>query len=211
MNYLNDEPSNKSRKIRLINDIKKDIVCKICDINSVTGQELARLVRYLTKTPLWNKGITGTNKVIMQPDLKVGIDKVLKDNEDINANSRSNILIPYGFSEELLKEKKILIFIQSPRGVFKNSIGKYQFVLRVAYMDELNVLEPYGDERSLEITSRLCDMFDDTYTNIEKEIDGENRRMSYKYTVDETIDFKLSKQGYSMRDIVISIEGVVLR
>lgn len=211
MNYLNEKLSNKSRKMRLMSDIKKDIISKICNLHSVEGQELARLVRYLTKTPLWNKGITETNEIVLQPDLLVGIDKVLKENEDVSANSRGNILIPYAFSEELLKEEKILIFIQSPKGVFKNHIGKYQFVLRVAYMDSLNVLEPYGDERALEIASRLCDMFDETYTSIEKEIDGEIKTTSYKYTIDETIDFKLSKQGYSMRDIVLSIESVVLR
>lgn len=211
MNYLNNQSSNKSRKIRLISDIKKDIINKICNLDSIEGQELARLVRYLTKTPLWNKGLTETDKIVLQPDLKISIDKILKEDEDVNANSRGNILIPYAFSEELLKEEKILIFIQSPRGIFKNHLGQYQFVLRIAYMDSLNALEPYGDERSLEIASRICDMFDETYTDIEKEIDNEVKKINYKYTVEETIDFKLSKQGYSMRDIVLSIEGVVLR
>lgn len=211
MNYLNNNIKNKSRKIRLINNIKKDIICKLEDIKDPNVQELTRLCRYLTKTPLWNKGITETGEIIKQPDLKFPLSKELMSDEDINANSRNSILIPYAFSDDLLKEESILIFIQSPRGIFKNHIGKYQYVLRIAYTTESNILEPYGDERSLEIASRLCDIFDETYTNIEKDINGEIKKIQYKYEIDETSDYKLSKQGYAMRDIVISVEGVVLR
>lgn len=211
MNYLNNKIGNKSKKIRLINDIKKDIICKLENIKDPHVQELTRLCRYLTKTPLWNKGKTETGEFIKQPDLELPLSKELKNNEDINANSRNKILIPYAFSEDLLKEESILIFIQCPRGIFKNHIGKYQYAIRIAYMMESNILEPYGDERVLEIASRICDMFDGTYTNIEKEVDGEIKRIQYKYEIDETSDYKLSKQGYSMRDIVVSVEGVVLR
>ncbi|MEG2289633.1 MAG: hypothetical protein RSC24_06660 [Clostridium sp.] len=211
MNYLENKPTNKSKKIRLINDIKKDIKNKICNIEDEIGQELARLVRYLTKTPLWNKGVTENGIIIKQTALEFRIDKALSDKEDINANSRNKILIPYAYSEELLKEESVLIFIQSPKGIFNNHIGKYQFVIRIAYTTESNILEPYGDERSLEIASRICDLFDGTYTEIERESDNGVKVTRYKYTVDETVDFKLSQQGYSMRDVVISVEGVVLR
>lgn len=211
MNYLGDKIKNKSRKMRLISDIKKDIILKLQNLDDERVQELTRLCRYLTKTPLWDKGKTDNGELINQPDLTIDLSKKLKAHEDVNVNSRGVILIPYAFSEELLKEESILIFIHCPRGTFRSHMGKYQYAIRIAYMMESNILEPYGDERVLEIASRICDIFDDEYTSIEKEINGDVKKIRYKYEIEDTSDYKLSKQGYSIRDIVLSVDGVVVR
>ncbi|MGL4450751.1 MAG: hypothetical protein ACRCX8_18970 [Sarcina sp.] len=148
--------SNGSNALKKITPIK-NILVEILDNN----QNIKRYARYLTsKTPLDDEGISYNNNILEQPNLCETLTKPLRDNKDTEATSRGEILIPYMFDKDLLKEEKLLIFVHSPRSYAdsRNCTVEHEFLITVAVNIDYNNIEPFGEERSIAV---LCELLDE--------------------------------------------------
>lgn len=157
-----------SNKATMSMYIKKYLVDRI---NS--DQDIVRYCRYLTKTPLLEMGINYKDEVIEQPDLTCGLLEPLSESrnkegeyeEYKGVETRGKILIPYAFDNSLMVKEQLFIFISNSYAAFSNvyNTGEYTFDIVITYSPTYNVLDPYGEERSLMIIDRMCKMFDDMY------------------------------------------------
>lgn len=165
MSYFTKEYNNNlslSNKIKIMESGKKYI------INTINNnQNIIRLCRYLTKTPLLKIGVDYNNKKIKQPDLNCGLTEILNDGEYPNAKIRGQVLVPYAFSDDLQPDEQVNIFVNANNANFNDmySSSKYQFDIVVTYTSTYNVLEPYGDERALKIAEEICGEFDEKYND----------------------------------------------
>lgn len=155
---IENKHSNVLRKVIPLKNVIVDIVDK--------NQNVRRACRYSTsKTPFYNKGITYDGNKINQPDLEFGLKEALLEGQDVNATSRDRVIIPYQFDKELLKEDKILIFIESPISRIKtmNKTVTHEFWITIALKTDYNKLEPYGNERAMQILCYILDDIDGNY------------------------------------------------
>lgn len=137
----------KSMRFKNVVKIKNEIL-SILDNN----QELKRLCTYLSPTPLASRGLLKGNSV-KQPDITKSL---IKDN-----------LIPYGFNDKLLDSEMVLIFcgIYDIKFERNNVMDTNIFMISIMLPSNYNDLQPYGDERIIEIASRIADELDNKSLN----------------------------------------------
>ncbi|MDC4245515.1 hypothetical protein [Clostridium perfringens] len=171
MNYYTEQYNKNiplSNKATMSMYIKKYLVDRI---NS--DQDIVRYCRYLTKTPLLEMGINYKDEVIEQPNLDCGLIETLSENRDENGEykeykgveTRGRILIPYAFDNSLMVKEQLFIFVSNSYAAFSGvyNTGEYTFDIVITYSPTYNILDPYGEERSLMIVDRICKMFDSMY------------------------------------------------
>ena len=202
MNMKNTQ-SNVLRKVTPI----KNIIVDIIDNN----QNIKRACRYITsKTPFFTKGITYDDKKVNQPDIEGSLKEDLADSKDVYATCREKILIPYAFDKELLKEDKMLIFVESPRSRIKsgNNMVEHEFWVTVAVDTKYNKLEPYGSERAMEVLCYLLDDIENKYLEDEYRED----LGVLKFEVDgDRLTQKISDKGFIATSIPIVVKTSGMR
>lgn len=207
MSYYTQEYNNSipfSNKIKIIESGKNYIVRTINQ-----NQNIVRLCRYLTKTPLAKRGVDYKGKIIQQPDLECGLLEKIKDNDYKEVQSRDRILIPYAFVDSLQPEEQIKIFVDNYNARFgdKYLTGKYLFDVIIAYTATYNILEPYGEERALKIIDEICKDIDEKYNDEESQQEiGE-----LKFTVSDIQTIKIGTGGNIGKIIRISAKPITDR
>ena len=210
MEFLNRELDNhllqtKSQKLSRVSILKNHITKQIDD-----NQNIKRLCRYLTKTPLLSRGLTYDDKRVNQPDL---VDSLLYPVEtDTHAHTLGACLIPYAFSEMILSEQQITIYVHCPKTSFNNSrglgfgqdrvVGSHLFAIEIIFPQTYDRIDPYGEERHLLIASEILDMFDGT--SISEELRPVVGDVKFQIAGDIST-LRLSKAGYLITSIPIQV------
>lgn len=204
--YLN----TNSQKLYRVSPVKNYIIDKIDN-----NQRIKRLSRYLTMTPLLNKGMSYNGSMLQQPDLMDSLkEKVVTD---MLASVKEPILATYPFSEEILSEKKLKIYVYSPRTSVSNPyrgrnhdlVCEHLFVVEIVYPIEYDRIEPpYGQERANLIACEILNAFDGVAVDDElKELIGE---CEFEIFGDIT-NLRLSKAGYMITTIPITVSFIGIR
>lgn len=207
---LNNQHLNtKSQKLYRVSPLKNYIVEQI-DKN----QNIKRLCRYLTTTPLLNRGMTYDQRRVNQPDLN---DSLLTPvTTDTEATVADAVLIPYTFSPEAIQEQRVSIYVYSPCSTFAESYGfghrdeagRHEFMVDIVYPMVYDRIEPYGQERNLLIACEVMNLFDGMY------VDEETRKIvgdcQFKIVGDVT-SLRLSKTGYMITTIPLVVTTMTSR
>ena len=193
--------NTKSQKVRRISPLKNYIVGQIDN-----NQNIKRLCRYLTQTPLMSQGLTYDNKRLKQPDLK---DSLLESVvEDVQASVSKAVLIPYSFTEEILEEQQVTIYVHCPKSYLNRVTGSHLFLVEIVFPRIYDMIEPYGEERNLLIASEIFDMFDEQRVSDDlKKLVGE---VEFKINRDMTT-LRLGKAGYLITTIQIEADVMTPR
>lgn len=195
----------KSQKLSRVSILKNYITQRIDD-----NQNIKRLCRYLTKTPLHSRGLTYDNRKVNQPDL---VDSLLYEVEtDTQAQSQGASLVPYTFSEAILSEQQISIYVHCPKTSFNTSrttgfgqdrlLGSHLFAIEIVFPQTYDRIDPYGEERHLLIASEILDMFDGT--SISEELRKVVGDVNF-HIVGDITTLRLSKAGYLITTIPIQV------
>lgn len=189
--------NTKSQKLRRISLLKNHIVAQIDN-----NQNIKRLSRYLSQTPLLSQGMSYDGKKIKQPDLVDSLVESVK--QDAQASVTKPILIPYSFSEEILEEQQVSIYVHCPRTSFHTQVtGTHLFLVEIVFPRIYDAIEPYGEERNLLIASEILDMFDNQKATKElRDLVGE---VEFKINRDVTT-LRLGKEGYLITTVQIDVD-----
>lgn len=198
MSYYTEQYNKElsiSNKAQMVHYIKQYIIRKIND-----NQNIVKLCRYLTKSPLFEEGETYNGQLIKQEDLECGLLKKLSEEKrnDIYieypyVQSRDKILIPYAFNNKLMTKDQLYIFVGNSFAHFSDyyETGEYIFEVVITYDSEYNMLEPLGEERVIKILEEICKDFDDIYVdNLGSKVLGD-----LKFNIKNFEEIKISKQG----------------
>ncbi|MEG1309393.1 MAG: hypothetical protein RSA91_01060 [Bacilli bacterium] len=215
MSYFTEQHNKNmpiSNKAKMIQGIKDYIIQKINN-----NQDIVRLCRYLTKTPLLEIGETYNGELIEQDDINVGLLIPLLDKRDENGvyselpsiQSRDRILIPYAFDDSLMTQQQLYIFVSNPRTKFSDYYitGEYIFEVIITYSTDYNILEPYGDERVLKILEKFCEDFDDKY-NDDK---SQEKIGEIKFSIKGFEEVKISTKGTMGRIVRLEAKPITDR
>lgn len=210
--FNNKYMSKQSQKLRRVVPIKKYIIEKIDD-----NQNIKRLCRYMTTTPLLNKGKTYDGKMIEQPDL---VESLKSDSAESGvATIGKQVIYPYPFTEDVIERDRVTIYVYSPRTTinpsavsggrnFNDYTGKHLFHIQVVFPLEYEEIEPYAEERSMSIACEIADMIDDLY------IEGDAREIvgdiQFKI-MGEITSQRLSTSGYAIMTIPVWTEMFTMR
>ena len=213
MDVNNYYMGTKSQKLYRVSPLKRYIVDKIDN-----NQNIKRLCRYMTKTPTYNKGMTYSNQLIKQPDLKDSLLYPVKTDKE--ATIQDYVLFPYAFTEDVLADKRLTIYVHSPRSLFNINaannrpnygldelLGKHLFLVEVVYPTEYNEISPYGQERANLIACEILNMLDGL--KVDDELQAIVGECVFKVE-GEITDLRLSKAGYMILTIPIwtTVTGV---
>lgn len=206
----------RSSKVRRIVPIKNFIIHKI-DSN----QNIKRLCRYYTKTPLLNRGVGYDGSVVKQPDLKDSLLKPVSNDSNVSPTAQKQILTPSTFSGDVLAERQVTIYVHNPKSVYNPNMvsgrisygvdplgGRHLFMVDIVYPDELNELDSINQERATEIAGEIVDMLDGVYVH-----DGyEEFTGECKLNVEGEITVgRLSTSGYMIMSIPIWVSTMTGR
>lgn len=190
---INDKNKNTiSNKIRKKSGIEAYITQKIDGI-----QEVKRLSRYLTKTPLSSKGKNLLNEVVEQPDL---IQTLTKDNSE-----GIKCLYTMSFKDGLINDKvQPLIFVHSYTGKFGYSaVGDIQVMVDILVPSDYDELKYIEEKRMTEIACYIADELDDTFIDDEYWVE---KLGNLKIHLDSYDEYRLAKTNnisvFSMKFIV---------
>ena len=195
--------NTKSQKLYRVSPLKNYLVQQI-DQN----QTIRRLTRYLSTTPLMNRGLTYDGKRLNQPDLQ---DSLLKSvTTDTQASITKEVLIPYPFNEETIYEHQISLYVYSPRTSFpaprlhslNEDLGRHHFYIDIVYPIVYDAVEPFGQERSLLIACELLNLFDKAY--VDESLEPVVGRCQFIVNGDIT-SLRLSKTGYMVTTIPLMV------
>lgn len=201
----------KSAKLRRIVPIKKFLIEKIDN-----NQEIKRLSRYYSRTPLLNRGIGYDGGKIVQPDLVDSLTQQVVVDTNVSETAKNKILFSHAFSGEVLDERQVSIYVYSYKSVYNPNIvngrtnygiddivGKHFFNVDIVYPLEFNELDSRYEERAMQIACKITDLFDGAY------ITGDHR----EYTGDcqiciagELTDLRLSTSGYMILTIPLYVQ-----
>lgn len=213
MSANNQYLGTKSQKLYRVSPLKNYLVEKIDN-----NQNIKRLCRYMTKTPTYNKGMAYNGVLINQPDLSDSLLYPVKTDEQ--ATVKEAVVIPYAFTEDVLAERRLTIYVHSPRSLFNINaasnrpnygtdelMGKHLFLVEIVYPTEYNAIEPYGQERANLIACEVLNMVDNL--TVEGELSQLVGECIFKVE-GEITDLRLSKAGYMILSIPIwtTITGV---
>lgn len=190
---INDKNKNTiSNKIRKKSGIEAYITQKIDGI-----QEVKRLSRYLTKTPLSSKGKNLLNEVVEQPDL---IQTLTKDSSE-----GIKCLYTMSFKDGLINDKvQPLIFVHSYTGKFGYSaVGDIQVMVDILVPSDYDELKYIEEKRMTEIACYIADELDDTFIDDEYWVE---KLGNLKIHLDSYDEYRLAKTNnisvFSMKFIV---------
>ena len=195
--------NTKSQKLYRVSPLKNYLVQQIDN-----SQTIRRLTRYLTTTPLMNRGLMYDGKRLTQPDLQ---DSLLKPvTTDTQASITKEVLIPYPFNEETIYEQQISLYVYSPRTSFpaprlhslNEELGRHHFYIDIVYPMVYDAIEPFGQERSLLIACEILNLFDQVYVN--EELEAVVGRCQFVVNGDIT-SLRLSKTGYMVTTIPLMV------
>lgn len=204
----------KSQKLSRIVPIKNLIIDKIDE-----NQNIKRLCRYMTTTPLLPKGKTYDGKIINQPDLteSLKVDVETKGEAFVSGT----VIYPYGFTEDVVDRDRLTIYVYCPRTILSTDsrkvyddrtvsyIGNHLFYIDVVFPLEYNNIEPYGEERAYSIAYEILDMFDDLYIEDDytRDIVGDIR-----FKVEgEILNKRLSVTNYAILSIPLYVPYTTVR
>lgn len=166
--FNNHYLGTKSSKVRRIVPIKNFIVHKI-DGN----QNIKRLCRYYTTTPLLNRGVGYDGKSIKQPDLTDTLLKPVVNDLNVSPTARNQIITASTFSGDVLAERQVSIYVHHPKSIYNpNKVsgrlsygvdplgGRHLFMIDIIYPEEMNRLDSLHQERGTEIACEIIDMLD---------------------------------------------------
>ena len=170
MNALNNRyMGTRSQKFWRIVPIKNYIIDALD-----SSQEIKRLCRYMTTTPLLPKGRTYDGKVVDQPDVEGSLKGDVEDKGSHFVNG--TIIYPHSFSEDVIDHDRLTIYVHSPRTTINNQsvsgrrvddvddyTARHLFYVEIVYPLEYNNIEPYGEERAFAIAQEMADIIDDLY------------------------------------------------
>lgn len=205
--------STKSQKFRRIVPIKRYMIDKIDN-----NQNIKRLCRYMTTTPLLNRGKTYNGKMIAQPDLIESL-KFDAENEKGEAIISKRVIYPHQFTEDVVDRDRVTIYVYSPRTTInlrevmvgrdhQDITGQHLFNISIVYPLEYEEIEPYAEERSMAIACEIADMLDDLF------IEGETREIvgDIQFKIKgEILTQRLATSGYAITTIPIWTEMFTMR
>ena len=207
---LNDYYLNtSSQKLYRVSPIKNYIIDKIDN-----NQKIKRLSRYLTTTPFLNKGMSYSGEMVHQPDLLDSLKE--KTVLDSLASVSEPVLTAYPFSEDILSEKKLKIYVYSPRteisspyrGRNHDLVCQHTFMVEIVYPMAYDRIEPNGQERANLIACEVLNEFDGVGVDETlKELVGE---CEFEILGDIT-NLRLSKAGYMITSIPITVSFIGIR
>lgn len=203
-----------SQKLYRIVYLKNYLVKKIDE-----NQTIKRLCRYMTTTPLLNKGYSYDHRLIQQPDL---VDSLLEPVvHDTQVSIKDPTLVPYAFSESVLNDRKLSIYVHCPYSSFspngstgRSSLngadvtGRHKFMIEIIYPIEYDRLEPFGEERANLIGCEILNLIDGQY------VDEETRKKvgECQFRVQgEITNLRLSTSGYMVLSIPVLTSVIGLR
>lgn len=201
----------RSQKMARVSILKNYIAQQIDE-----SQNIKRLCRYLTKTPLLSRGLTYDDRKVNQPDLEDSLlYPVVKDQQ---AQTHGACLIPYLFSETILSEQQVSIYVYSPKTTFNplrktgfgqdQLLGTHLFIVDIVFPQTYDRIDPYGEERHLQIASEILDLFDGTSVSEElRKVIGD---ITF-HVVGEITTLRLSKAGYLITTIPLQATVPSLR
>ena len=203
---MNQETSLYSQKLYRVSYLKNYLAKRLDE-----SQTIKRLCRYLTTTPLLNRGYQYDGKLIQQPDL---VDSLFHEVEtDAFASIKEDVLVPYAFAESVLNDRKLSIFVHCPYSTFNPNAasgrthsgndditGRHKFMIEVIYPIEYDRLEPFGEERALLLGCEILNLIDGHWVTGEiKEKVGE---CQFKVQ-GEVSNLRLSTSGYMILSIPV--------
>ena len=151
----------KSNKLRRVPYIEK-FICEQLDC-----QEIRRLCRYLTLDPLEDVALDYAGNLVEQPDLQDSLmGRVVRDK--VSGGCEDPIVTNYMFSDTILQNSHIMIFVYCSEIVFSDRAARYgtstmgyqTFNVDIVYPIELDKICD-GMKRSWAIATILMDKLDD--------------------------------------------------
>lgn len=216
MDLNNNHTGTRSSKLRRLIPLRNYIMRSIDN-----NQNIKRLCRYYTLTPLLSKGRGYDGKMYNQPDLVDPLTLPIKNDTHASVTAQGRILYGSSFGGDVLDQRQITIYVHSPRSSFNPNMvngrtnygtdrltGKHFFTIEIVYPTELNELGSCEQERANEIACEILDMLDERYVDAE----------TSKYTGDcqfhvegEYSDLRLSTSGYMVMTIPIWVSVFSIR
>lgn len=151
------DPNNKilnthSNKISKVTPVWKFIIDKIDSC-----QEIKRLCRYITTTPLSEKG-TFNGKIINQYDLKETLTKSVTE----YGQNYKKVIYDSLFDPNTQEEGNIVKLFISPFNCRNREDGKGTMYFKIDILcdEKINSLATYGEKRIYKIAEYICDLFD---------------------------------------------------
>lgn len=144
-NKLKGTTSNKLRKVIPV----RNIIIKKIDEN----QNIKRLSRYITKTPLAEKGLSYDGSILMQQDLKYTLTK---DSDVEGVKTLFNIM----FNPENIETGTIVHIFVSPYNINTGDYGTMYYDVSIVCDVEYDEILPNNDSRIWKIANEVCDMLD---------------------------------------------------
>jgi hypothetical protein len=132
----------ESTKFKYLDDNLKLIVSKLSD-----NQNFVRYVMYLTNDPLALNYKDESGKLISQPNI------------NINLIDTGNVVLD-DFSQEILKEEKVILFLHSSRGTFDIATSNDLFAIDITYPFTRGILKGFGRTRYNQIAYEFCRSID---------------------------------------------------
>lgn len=150
--------SNKLRQVPYIENY-------ICD--KLDCQEVRRLCRYLTLDPLADVALDYGGNVVQQPDLQDSLmNRVVRDT--VSGGSEEPVLSNYMFSEQIISDTRIMIFVYCSNIVFSERATRYGTSTMGYQTYNIDIVYPMetdricdGMKRSWAIATILMDKLDD--------------------------------------------------
>lgn len=132
----------KSMKLRNITKIRNKIIQMIDE-----NQEIKRLIKYLTSTPLESQGYDKVGTLVQQPNI---------EDSFINTN-----IYPISFTDDVLKEEQVKIFIHRLKGDLRDSdIGNNTIAIDIITPSKYIILEGENADRNTELAIHILDLID---------------------------------------------------
>ncbi len=201
----------KSAKLRRIVPIKNFIIDLIDN-----DQDIKRLTRYYSKTPLLNRGVGYDGGKIVQPDLLDTLTlPIVKDNS-VSETAKGRVLFSHAFSGDVLAERQVTIYIYCYKSTYNPNIttnrayhgidevvGKHFFNIDIVYPLEFNDLDSRHEERANQIACKITDLIDGVYIENEFQEFTGNCQICI---AGEVSDLRLSTSGYMIMTIPLYVQ-----
>lgn len=145
----NKNLNTKSNRLSKVTPVWKFILDTIDNC-----QEIKRLCRYITKTPLINVGTEYNGSIIKQPNLRLTLTESNTEGD--------KVLFDASFNPDVLTESNNVQIFLSPYDIRHkdNTTGVMHFMLNIVCDEGCNSLVSYGDKRIFQIANYICDLLD---------------------------------------------------
>lgn len=181
----------KSNKMKTISALTDYFVNRIDQ-----SQDLKRFLHYNNLAPLSSSSKDLSGATIQQPDITISLEEI---------NIYNNM-----FLESMIGDARNYIFVYSPMGKFRSTVGDVYINVDILIPSKYNKLK-YGDEKRItQISNTILDIFDE-YTI-------ENSESVYEKVGNPTIKFNTFKQGrltktndYIVMSLEFSINAISMR